>query len=93
MVNPAKRQTVELDDSLLRVPASEALAAIESSGDRAIPLVEAWVRTGNAGAVAAVAEHGSGPSRKAARRGLQVLGARGIKIRESAARRQARGGE
>jgi hypothetical protein len=80
MVNPAKLKTVELDDALLRAPANEALAAIESSGERAIPLVEAWVRTGNAGAVAAVAEHGSGPSRKAARRGLQVLGARGIKV-------------
>jgi len=80
MVNSAKRETASLDEALLRAPASEALGAIASSGEGAIALVEAWVKASNAEAVAVVAEHGSGPSRKAARRGLQVLGARGIKI-------------
>lgn len=80
MVKPAERQTVDLDESLLRTSGSDALLAIASSGDRAVSLVEAWVRAGNTDAIAAVAEQGGGPARKAARRGLQVLKARGIKV-------------
>jgi hypothetical protein len=50
--------------------------------DEQADLVEAWVTGGNIAAVAAVAEHDDAPApaRKAARRGLNVLKARGIQV-------------
>jgi hypothetical protein len=83
MVNSTKQAPPTLDDKLLRAAADDALAAIESAGSRSQELVEAWVRAGNAPAVAVVAERGTGAARKAARRGAQVLGARGIKVEAS----------
>lgn len=80
MANPQKQGPSTLDEALVRATADEALSAVEKAGARAQELVEAWVRAGNAQAVAVVAERGSGPPRKAARRGAQVLGARGIKV-------------
>jgi len=80
MANPTKQGPSALDEALVRATADDALAAIERAGSRAQELVESWVRAGNAPAIAVVAERGSGPSRKAARRGAQVLGARGIKV-------------
>jgi len=64
----------------LEANADSALSAIEGAGARAAELVDAWVRAGNANAVVKVAEHGSGPARKAARRGLNVLRSRGVKV-------------
>lgn len=66
--------------TLLQASADSALSAVASAEARAADLVEAWVQVGNAGAVAAVAERGAGPARKAARRGLNVLRSRGIKV-------------
>jgi hypothetical protein len=60
-------------------PASPPRAKPASAPRR---LVEAWVKAGNAGAVNEVAERGSGKARKAARRGLNVLKARGVAIPE-----------
>jgi hypothetical protein len=68
------------DTTLLGVPPDAALAAATKAGDGAEALVEAWVKAGNAGAVNEVAERGSGKARKAARRGLNVLKARGVSI-------------
>jgi len=72
------------DASLLGVPPDAALAAATKAGERAEALVEAWVKAGNAGAVNEVAERGSGKARKAARRGLNVLKARGVTIPDRA---------
>ncbi|HEY8945933.1 MAG TPA: hypothetical protein VIM73_16810 [Polyangiaceae bacterium] len=69
----------------LSASADDALAALERAGARAVALVEAWVKSGNAAAVEVAAERGSGPARKAARRGQNVLRSRGIKV-ESAPR-------
>src|SRR5439155_24335062 len=53
-------------------------------GERAKDLVDAWVGAKNVAAVAALAENerAPGPARKAARRGLHILKARGIPIPE-----------
>jgi hypothetical protein len=61
-----------------------AMKAVISAGERAAELVEAWVTAKNAAAVAAIArDDGSpAPARKAARRALNVLKARGIAIPE-----------
>jgi hypothetical protein len=72
------------DASLLAAAPEGALAAASNAGERAEALVDAWVKAGNAGAVNEVAEHGSGKARKAARRGLNVLKARGVAIPERA---------
>lgn len=50
------------------------------NADLSEALVEAWVRAQNGGAVQAVAEHGQGKARKAARRGLNVLKAKGVAL-------------
>lgn len=69
--------------SQLDATAEEALELVAlppgsaSNGDP-VALVEAWVQHGNVAAVAAVADAGAGPARKAARRGLNVLKARGL---------------
>jgi hypothetical protein len=72
------------DAALLEADAAGAADAIAKVGDRGAELVDAWVSAKNAAAVAAVAddERSKGPSRKAARRGLNVLKARGVPIPE-----------
>jgi hypothetical protein len=70
------------DSATLTTGAEGALAALERAGARAEALVLAWVDAGNAAAVSAAAERADGKARKAARRGLNVLKARGIKIPE-----------
>lgn len=72
------------DPSLLGAGADAALAAADKVGERVEALVEAWVKAGNAGAVNEIAERGAGKARKAARRGLNVLKARGVAIPERA---------
>jgi hypothetical protein len=69
-----------LDEETLNASAENALAAIARAGGSDAALVEAWVKKGNAAAVNMVAEHGTGAARKAARRGLNVLKARGVAI-------------
>jgi hypothetical protein len=70
------------DDRLLRVTAEGALAALREVGARGEALVEAWREAGNAAAVLETSEHGEGALRKAARRALNVLRARGVAIPE-----------
>jgi hypothetical protein len=68
------------DANLLEMGAEGALGAVQAAGARGPSLVDAWVKHRNAAAVAEVAAHGEGPARKAARRGLNVLKARGIAV-------------
>src|SRR5262245_52429681 len=72
------------DQALLAVSPDAAVAAVTKAGERAEELVSVWVKAGNAGAVNEVAERGSGKARKAARRGLNVLRARGVAIPDRA---------
>jgi hypothetical protein len=68
---------------LLSATGASALSAVSQVGaDEQADLVEAWVANGNIEAVAAVAEHDDAPApaRKAARRGVNVLKARGIQV-------------
>ena len=77
-----KKAKKSFDDAALKAGAEEALAAVEAAGDDGAALVEAWVKAGNAAAVAEVAERASGAPRKAARRGLNVLKSRGVEVPE-----------
>jgi len=64
----------------LSASADNALAALGNAGESAVALVEAWVKSGNAAAVNVASERATGAARKAARRGLNVLKARGVAI-------------
>ena len=64
----------------LSASAETALAALERAGAQSGALVEAWVKAGNAAAVNEASERAQGAGRKAARRGLNVLKARGIAV-------------
>src|SRR4051812_40793678 len=72
------------DAATLQTGAEGALAAVVKAEARGAALVEAWVQAKNAGAVAALAEDDKAPApaRKAARRGINVLKARGVAIPE-----------
>jgi hypothetical protein len=82
----ADPSAASFDQALLQTSAEGALAAVTKAGEQAAALVDAWVQAKNAAAVAAVAEDDKapGPARKAARRGVNVLKARGIAIPEKA---------
>src|SRR4051812_8139663 len=64
----------------LSAGANDALAALTRAGEQSVSLVEAWVKAGNAAAVGVASERATGAARKAARRGLNVLKARGISV-------------
>jgi hypothetical protein len=64
----------------LTASAEQALQALERASGNAVALVEAWVKAGNAAAVAVASEKAQGAARKAARRGLNVLKARGVAV-------------
>jgi hypothetical protein len=64
----------------LSASANDALAALTRAGEQSVNLVEAWVKAGNAAAVGVASERATGPARKAARRGLNVLKARGVSV-------------
>lgn len=64
----------------LGASAERALHFANQAGAEAPALVSEWIKAGNAAAVHAVAELGQGLARKAARRGLNVLKARGVAI-------------
>jgi hypothetical protein len=64
----------------LEASADSALGAVAAVGARAPALVAEWINGSNAAAVQVVAELGEGAARKAARRGLNVLKARGVNI-------------
>src|SRR5688500_15710089 len=64
----------------LGASADGALGAVTEAGANGPALVDAWIETGNAAAVQAVAESAQGPARKTARRGMNVLKARGVAV-------------
>ncbi|HWO13451.1 MAG TPA: hypothetical protein VNN80_28315 [Polyangiaceae bacterium] len=64
----------------LEASADDAPAVAAAVGDDGPALIEEWVKSGNAAAVAAVAERGEGTVRKVARRAVNVLKARGVNI-------------
>lgn len=68
-----------IEPALLGAKGDAALEAALKAPD-AEALVNAWVGAGNAEAVSEVAERGSGAARKAAKRGINVLKARGVTI-------------
>jgi hypothetical protein len=74
----------ELDYDLEALEATRetALEALTRAGARGADLIEAWIRRGNAAAVAEAAERSTGAVRKVARRGMNVLQARGVPIPE-----------
>jgi hypothetical protein len=72
----------DFDAKLLASAATDALSNLGKAGAKAPQLVEAWVKSGNAAAVVEAAERGEGAVRKAARRGLNVLKARGVAVPE-----------
>ncbi len=74
------------DAALLAVGQDGAKEALRSVGDQSAALVDAWLGANNAAAVVAVAEAADVASvaRKAARRALNVLRARGVAIPERA---------
>ncbi|EYF05615.1 Hypothetical protein CAP_3163 [Chondromyces apiculatus DSM 436] len=72
----------EFDAELLSAGWDRAGEALRAAGDAGAALIDAWVTKGNAEAVAAAAEADdvSGTVRKAARRALGVIKARGLAI-------------
>ncbi|MEO7034508.1 MAG: hypothetical protein ABI548_11425 [Polyangiaceae bacterium] len=74
------KSSPELAAADLSASADTALASLEHVGVHAVALVEAWVKSGNAVAVAVASERAQGAARKAARRGLNVLKARGVTV-------------
>src|SRR5690606_35624145 len=58
----------------------QALSALTEAGANAPALIDAWVAAGNAAAVRVAADSTTAPVRKTARRGLNVLKARGVAI-------------
>jgi hypothetical protein len=66
----------------LGATSNTALAALEQAAEGSADLVSEWIKRGNAEAVAIAADRGSGAARKAARRGLNVLKARGVTVPE-----------
>ncbi|MCA9647166.1 MAG: hypothetical protein KC492_41040 [Myxococcales bacterium] len=67
-------------DQQVSAKADQALAELSAAGDAAAQLIDAWVAAGNAEAVLAAADSSQGTWRKSARRGLNVLKARGVSI-------------
>lgn len=74
--------TSDFDAKLLGAKASDVLTSLSKAGAKAPQLVEAWVKAGNAAAVAEAAERADGAARKAARRGLNILKSRGVALPE-----------
>lgn len=82
MTKAASTTEPTLPTELVNATGETAANAITKAGRRAEELVLAWVQAGNAAAVNEIAETGTGAARKAARRGLNVLKARGVAIPE-----------
>jgi hypothetical protein len=77
----------ELQAAWLSADAAGALEAARSAGDGGEALVQAWLEHGNVAAIAQLASLDAAPgrARKAARRALNVLKARGVTIPEPVA--------
>ena len=74
--------SVPFEERLVNADRTNALDAVREAASRGEELVRAWLEAGNAGAVAEVAERGDGAARKSARRALNVLRSRGVRIPE-----------
>ncbi len=81
---PAKPEAHAFDGSLLSASWDDAASALAKVGEKAHALIDAWVTASNGAAIAAAAEAEILAShvRKAARRALSVLKARGAAIPE-----------
>jgi hypothetical protein len=78
----SKPQPATLQESWLSADGDRACEAARQAGNDAVALVDAWLAASNIAAIAALADaDGSfGPARKAARRALNVLKARGASV-------------
>ena len=74
------KSSISFASDQLQASADSAPAVVAAAGHDGPALVEEWIKAANAAAVAAVAERGEGLARKAARRGLNVLKARGVSV-------------
>ncbi len=83
---PAKGEVI-LDPSWLGAGAAQAVQCLKTAGGAAEALVDAWLSAHNLDAIgaAAASEELSGAARKASRRALGVLKARGVAVPERAA--------
>ncbi|HEY6562426.1 MAG TPA: hypothetical protein VI072_34395 [Polyangiaceae bacterium] len=72
--------TNELSSALAEATAETALSAVNQCSAEPDGLIAEWLKRSNAAAINEVAERGSGRARKAARRALNVLRARGVRI-------------
>ncbi|UQA60796.1 hypothetical protein [Polyangium aurulentum] len=75
-------ETPQFDSADLSVGWDGAVAAARKAGDHGSALVDAWLAGSNAEAIAALADadDAPGPARKAARRAINILKARGASI-------------
>jgi hypothetical protein len=73
----------QLDPVLLDATADSALVAISKVPKDPDSLIGEWLKRSNAPAINEVAERGTGQARKAARRALNVLRARGVRLPET----------
>jgi hypothetical protein len=71
---------VSFSTEQLQASAEDAPNIAAAAGAAAESLISEWVKGANAAAIDAVAQRGEGQARKAARRGLSVLKARGVSI-------------
>jgi hypothetical protein len=72
--------TVSFSSEQLQASADDAPRIAAAAGAAVESLISEWVKGSNAAAVDAVAQRGEGQARKAARRGLSVLKARGVAV-------------
>jgi hypothetical protein len=79
---PPAETAPSFDPALVQATAEEAAAALGKAGEAAGQLVDAWLAASNAAAIAEAAEAEGVPSlgRKAARRAINVLRARGVAL-------------
>jgi hypothetical protein len=85
-VEPKKSAPATIDPAWRAASEADAPAFLAQAGEAAEALAKAWMDEGNVVAIAAAArsEALSGKARKAARRALNVLKARGVEIPEAA---------
>ncbi|HTM44036.1 MAG TPA: hypothetical protein VL137_03720 [Polyangiaceae bacterium] len=75
-------QSASFSATDLAATSENAKAVLAAAGARAEALVAAWIKAGNAAAVLEASEQAQGATRKAAKRGLNVLKSRGVTIPE-----------
>jgi hypothetical protein len=82
MTKAAAPSSLELEPNLIDATADTALLAISRAAADAEALIQAWIQRSNAAAISEVAERGTGQARKSARRALNVLRSRGVRVPE-----------